>query len=528
MKYWLSNYSKQDDAKLLLDGFSYGFHLQYSGPRIPMFSKNLKSAILNTSVLDKKLKDSADLGRILGPFKRVPISNLRVNPVGLVPKQTGGWRLITHLSYPPGLSVNDYIDPAICAVHYSKFDNAIEMVQKLGPSALMAKKDIKSAFDLCPVNPSDFCLLGIHSSSGYWIQKTLPQGAALSPAVFEVFSTFVQWAVINSSQSHLTSVDHYLDDFWFAGRKDSSDCLELMDTFDFVCKDIGIPINHDKTEGPTTRLTYLGIEIDSERGELKIPAEKILKISQLLEQVLNHKKLRLKKLQSIVGLLNFICKAIPSGRAFNRRFYDAMAFVKQPHHFVRLTAGMREDFKTWLMFLQNFNGISIFSDHNWSHNAILEFFTDAAGNRDLGCGAYFQGNWTFLKWPVFWDDNVFLDITYLELVPIILAFCTWGQKLKGKSIVLRSDNLALVEILNKKDSKNKRVMSLIRYLVLYLLQNNIQVKSVHIKGEINSISDAISRLQWDRLNFLLPETASKFPTPIPEDFLRLFNLKSAD
>lgn len=152
-------------------------------------------------------------------------------------------------------------------------------------------------------------------------------------------------------------------------------------------------------------------------------------------------------------------------------------------------------------------------------------YTDAAGNKDLGCGAYFQGSWTFLQWPVVWNKDVFLDITYLELVPIVLAFCTWGQQLKGKSIVLWSDNLALVEILNKKDSRNKRVMSLIRYLVLYLLQNNIQVKSCHVQGKINNISDAISRLQWERLASLLPETASRVPTPVPEEFLRLFNLK---
>ena len=47
---------------------------------------------------------------IVGPFQNRPISNLRCSPIGVVPKKTGGWRLITHLSYPPSNSVNDYID----------------------------------------------------------------------------------------------------------------------------------------------------------------------------------------------------------------------------------------------------------------------------------------------------------------------------------------------------------------------------------------------------------------------------------
>ena len=32
---------------------------------------------------------------IVGPFQNRPISNLRCSPIGVVPKKTGGWRLIT-------------------------------------------------------------------------------------------------------------------------------------------------------------------------------------------------------------------------------------------------------------------------------------------------------------------------------------------------------------------------------------------------------------------------------------------------
>ena len=39
----------------------------------------------------------------------------------------------------------------------------------------------------------------------------------LSPAVFEKkISTFIQWAVCK--HSNLTTLDHYLDDFWFADK----------------------------------------------------------------------------------------------------------------------------------------------------------------------------------------------------------------------------------------------------------------------------------------------------------------------
>ena len=100
------------------------------------------------------------MGRIAGPFQNRPISNLRCSPIGVVPKKTGGWRLITHLSYPPSNSVN-YIDEQHTAVHYSSFHNAVSIVKKLGKGALIGKKDIKSAFRLLPCYPGDLDLLGL-------------------------------------------------------------------------------------------------------------------------------------------------------------------------------------------------------------------------------------------------------------------------------------------------------------------------------------------------------------------------------
>jgi hypothetical protein len=109
---------------------------------------------------------------------------------------------------------------------------------------------------------------------------------------------------------------------------------------------------------------------------------------------------------------------------------------------------MKEDANIWLTFLEKFNGYVMFTEKNWADNCHLELYTDASGNKNLGCGAYFQGNWVAFKWPGGWDDSTFKNVTYLELVPIILAFYTWGKELRNKKIMLRSDNNALVEIIN--------------------------------------------------------------------------------
>ena len=80
------------------------------------------------------------------------------------------------------------------------------------------------------------------------------------------------------------------------------------------------------------------------------------------------------------------------------------------------------------------------------------------------------------------------DITFLELVPIVLALFVWGSALSNTKILFRIDNLALVNIVNKRTSKSKRVMSLVRPIVLYTMRYGIQFKTKHIEGTNNQIA----------------------------------------
>ena len=91
--------------------------------------------------------------------------------MGLVPKKTSGWRLITHWSIPPGNSVNDFIDEKLTTVQYSKFDNVISIIQTLGEHVKIGKIYIKSAFRLFSCYPEDFNLLSFKIGDLYYIDK---------------------------------------------------------------------------------------------------------------------------------------------------------------------------------------------------------------------------------------------------------------------------------------------------------------------------------------------------------------------
>ena len=58
------------------------------------------------------------------------------------------------------------------------------------------------------------------------------------------------------------------------------------------------------------------------------------------------------------------------------------------------------------------------------------------------------------------------DVSFLELIPILLAMLSWSDQFKHKKILLRIDNQALVSSINKRTSKSKYIMQLIRPFVL--------------------------------------------------------------
>ena len=137
----------------------------------------------------------------------------------------------------------------------------------------------------------------------------------------------------------------------------------------------------------------------------------------------------------------------------------------------------------WLKFLEKFNGNCYISDKDWVTNEMLQLFTDSAGNSSLGCGAFFNGKWAQFRWPKEWENEpIFKDITFLELVPIVLAMFVWAPHFKNNKILFRIDNFALVNIINKRTSKSKRVMALIRPFVLFTMNNNVQFRAQHIDG----------------------------------------------
>ncbi len=111
-------------VKSLIDGFAFGFKLNYTGPRVSRMAANLKSADQLPHIMEEKIFKEVKAGRISGPHDYKPFDNFIVSPIGLVPKkEKNKYRMIHHLSFPEGESVNDYIPKEFCSVTYASIDD---------------------------------------------------------------------------------------------------------------------------------------------------------------------------------------------------------------------------------------------------------------------------------------------------------------------------------------------------------------------------------------------------------------------
>ena len=91
-------------------------------------------------------------------------------------------------------------------------------------------------------------------------------------SIFESFSTALQW--IACTRFDVPYMLHILDDFLFLGPTNSAICHSALNQFLSMREILGVPIKSEKTEGPTTCIVFLGIELNTVKMEARLPQEK--------------------------------------------------------------------------------------------------------------------------------------------------------------------------------------------------------------------------------------------------------------
>ena len=254
-------------------------------------------------------------------------------------------------------------------------------------------------------------------------------------------------------------------------------CNSQVKIFLDICAQINFPVSLEKTFWGTTKLTFLGLLIDTINQCVCIPVDKISKATMLIESILGKasKKVTLNQLQKVCGFLNFLGRCVIPGRAFTRRLYAYTANDKlKPHHHIRVTAKMRDDLIMWLIFLQH---PSVFcrSFLDFSEFLVaneLDMHSDASGT--IGMGAICGTAWMYQTWSSAFIKKYKPSIEYLELFGVTAAVLSWIHQFKNSRIILFCDNKSVVDMINQTTTSCKNCMVLIRMIVLKGLVENVE------------------------------------------------------
>ena len=255
----------------LANGFRIGFNRQ--GSVLGPMARNHPSATSNREAV-QDYNYIGDGSRQVSGESLIPF--VHVSSLGLVPKshQPNRFRMIVDLSFPKGRSINDGISKVLASISYASVDDAVHYILTLGRGAQLVKLDLRNAYRIVPVHHKTNACFQYPGKGDIitYVDRALPFGLRSAPKIFSAVADTIAWVLHGAGIERLI---HYLDDFLFVGSPNTDEAAQAKEiALRVLLEHLGVPVAAHKTEGPASLITFLGILVDTEAFELRLPAFK--------------------------------------------------------------------------------------------------------------------------------------------------------------------------------------------------------------------------------------------------------------
>lgn len=479
---WETELKNDQDQIFLLDGLTNGFRIVDKNSDIHKAEmKNHRSTCEYREAVEKELRDQIQQGHYVVATE----PPLIVSPLAAIPKDDDSdkVRIIHDGSRPFGAAMNDY-----ATLHSERFQTIADACKIAKPGYWCAKLDLKAAYRSVPIHKDDYKVTGLkwHFSGEkdptYLFDSRLPFGATLAPSHFHRLSQAIGRCL---RRQGFRGIVVYIDDFLLAAET-FEECNRALHCLIRLVRKLGFQISWNKVVGPTQRITFLGMDIDTQNCTLLLGQEKLRKLEGELSEFSGKKRATKRQLQRLAGLLNWACQGVRGGKFFMRRILDAIRPLQRQHHKVRLSAEFKKDLHWWLRFLKTFNGVVYYSDCETNH-----LHVDAC---NTASGAFFNGDW---QYSVFSEDIPTaknLHINYKEVCAAVQGVERWAPFWRDSNVVVHTDSTVTKAILNRGRSKHSFVNRLLRRMFWLSVKYNFSVRAIHVPGLINTFPDTVSRL----------------------------------
>lgn len=471
-------------STLVLNWIEVGFDLRWlNGPPDTICLPNHRSAFDNSDLVSLSIKNLV-LAGVLEPRLIQPYLVL---PLGIVFKKSNGKpRLIFDAQY-----LNSYL-----LVPSFKYEDLGHCHQFLKPGDYLVTTDYQSGYHHVDLHPDFYEYFGLQWEGQYYVFTSLPFG--LAPACW--CFTKITRELLNKWRRSGHRGSGYLDDGLHAGTEPGLKTFVhttiLPDT-----ESSGFILNMEKSVlVPSTRAKHLGMFIDTIRNCFEVPENKRNIIILLLQSALaSSHHCCVHTLEIIAGNLASMHWAFgPLSRLMTLSFYADINSAPHKYSYIRLSDTTIEDMNFWLCGFDRYNGFNPIWQPVGFHMTI---YTDAAGlnleNYGGWAGWSFSGNGQRIIARGIWTGAILLDhSTSQELMAVFNTLQSFNRhdELRGKRILIKTDNQAVFFIINRAGSRDSHVHELCKQLLWYCIHFNINLHAVWIPRNLNSFADYYSKL----------------------------------
>ena len=402
----------------------------------------------------------------------------------LVPKKNGQMRPVINLK-----CLNRWVE----APHF-KMEGIVTLRDLLRPGDWMMKVDLKDAYFTIPIHHHHQELLRFRVEGLCYQFTCLPFGLSCAPWTF----TKVMKPLITLLRSWGIRIIIYLDDMLILAktREEASQHLEVLL---FLLEALGFIVNREKSHlNPAQTLEFLGLLVDSQGLQLKLPGEKMKQIRKEAMQLLAKESVSARQLSQFLGKLNAASQAMLVAPLFYRALQKDLQIAltqgaQNYEHLMILSRDAKEDLDWWQHHLTYWNGRTVIQ-----RQAQVRIQSDASLT---GWGAVCDRVSTGGTWSI---QEKTMHINCLELLAADLAMKAFLKERRGISVLLQLDNSTAVAYINNLGGTvSSALTSLAKALWLWALERDILITAQHIPGVSNTVADLESRSERDRSDWML-------------------------
>ena len=473
LKYFASVWYGLTSDRHILD-IVKNYHIEFESGLEPFQKfpqKPIKISVLEQNSLDLEITKFLEKGIIEKCYteKGEFISN-----VFLRLKKDGSFRMILNLK-----KINDFV-----AYHKFKMDTLESVIQLVNPGCFMASIDLKDAYYTISIAIEHRKYLRFLWRDKMFQFTCLPNGLASAPRIFT--------KLLKPIFAHLRLLGHivvgYIDDTYIQGNN-YQDCLENVQATSKILTDCGFVLHPTKSVlVPSQQLIYLGFIIDSSTMTIKMTNEKIGKMISAFADILSKRKVNIRHLAEIIGLIVATFSGAEYGPLhyrileiekasqlkFNRGKYESTCFISDD---------CKSEIQWWI---ENINHQNRHISHGKPH------FTLFSDSSKKGWGGHDGSVSTGGRWT---EQEQEFHINYLEILAIFFVLKSFCSQVKNKHVRIFTDNATAKAYINNMGGTRSPLCNRIaKDIWVWCLDRNIWLSIGFVAGKDNVMADRNSRI----------------------------------